>query len=184
MKVDSRYVPHIDRDLLLVTVQRTGTRFVQRLLREGGITTAQIHAVATRSKQLDGWIEKNKKEGLPIIVSLRHPLSVAQSWLHRAANNEPKEFQFDRMMDQWAYLVEIVAASKPLFLPVDHPEKESYLDEMARYVGQPLDTDWEKYGHRPGSEDVKLSKADIDGINELIATTFLADFYDEVPHGT
>ena len=180
------YAPNPNKDLLLVTVQHTGTRFVQRLLSEADIQTAQIHAVDTRKKQLDSWLNQNEMADLPIIVSLRNPVNVAQSWWFRANKHSTHNpfLQIQEMFKQWAYLAKIIAVSKPLFLPVDHPEREHYLQEMSVELGRPLSTRWKKYGHRPGAETIKLSNATIDGINELIATTFLKDFYQEVPHGT
>lgn len=169
--------PSLERDLLLVSVQRTGTRFTQRILTAAKIKTAQIHPVQTRTNQLDNWLKKNTKQNLPIIVSLRHPISVALSWRSR-------EDSVEKMFDQWAYLVQIIAVSKPLFLPVDHPEKQEYLDELSRYVGKPLETDWKKYGNRPVTPPAELSSGEIDQCNQLVATTFLSDFYEDVPHGT
>jgi hypothetical protein len=172
------HAPNPAKDYLLVSVQRTGTRFTQRILDNAKIKTAQIHAVDTRAKQLDAWLEQNEMaDGVPIVVPLRHPLNVAQSWLHR-------KDQLDQMFDQWRYLAEIIAKSKPLFLPVDHGERELYLDEMSDYMGVKLWTDWKKYGEKPGAGDVIINKPTVDRLNEMIATTFLQDFYAEVPHGT
>lgn len=180
------YAPNPNKDYLLVSVQYTGTRFTQRILADAKIQTAQIHPVKTRSKQLDGWLEQNQMADLPIIVPIRNPLNVAESWISRAKQHSKDEaaMRIPAMFAQWAYLAEIIAVSKPLFLPVDHPEKELYLDEMADVLGVKLWTDWKKYGHKPGAEKIALTNQQITELNELIGTTFLADFYAEIPHGT
>lgn len=178
------YAPNPDKDYLLITVQRTGTRFLQRILSAAKIKTAQIHPVKTRVKQIDGWLQLNNCHDLPIIVSLRHPFLVCQSWMLRAERREPEQFQIDAMFDQWEYLNRIISESKPLFVPVDHANRQGYLDELGDYLVCSLETDWQKYGHKPGAEKMSIPAWAADQLNELIATTFLSEFYSEVPHGT
>ena len=167
-----------NRHGLLLSVQRTGTRFVQRILQQAGIKPAQLHAAQAHMDRIEIWLEKCRDEGLPIIIPLRHPISVAKSWRVRG---EPLEAMFD----QWALLAEIVDVSRPLFLPVDHPERDEFLREMSGQLNMDLQTRWKKYGSKPGSNDVVLTPVDTLAVQELIANTFLKYFYTEdVPHGT
>ena len=171
-----QYIPKIERDYLLVSVQRSGTRFLQRILTAAGIKTAQIHPVPTRTNQLDGWLAKNKAEDLPIIVPMRHPFSVAHSWRNRS---EPVE----KMFEQYRYLTEICEQSKSLFLPVDHRDRDFYLAHMALELDTELETDWEPYGHKNGCS--YLDPDEQRQIAELVASPFVSKFYNgSVPHGT
>lgn len=175
-----QHVPKNERDYLLLSVQRSGTRFTQRILTQAGVTTAQIHPVETRRTQLQGWLDKNSKEGLPIIVAMRHPLSVAKSW---RARSEPVE----KMFEQYQLLIELCELSRPIFLPVDHPERDDFLHFMGKELGLTLETDWAKYGHRPDhpSAQIELETAVHNQVAELCATELISALYTEdVPHGT
>ncbi len=171
-----QHIPNIERDYLLVSVQRSGTRFCQRILSAAGIKTAQIHPVPTRAKQIDGWLTRNKAEHLPIIVPMRHPFSVAHSWRLRGELVE-------KMFAQYKMLEAICAVSTPLFLPVDHPDRDDYLELMSAVLETPLTTDWAKYAHKPGTVFID-SRARAD-IAALVAKPFCGKFYNgSVPHGT
>jgi len=166
-----------NNDYLLLSVQRTGTRFVQRLLTDAGIKTAQIHAVATREKQIEGWLSRNEAEDLPIIVPLRHPFSVAHSWLIRGDILE-------NMFEQWRQLILFCERSRVLFLPVDcHDQRNDYLAEMSAGVGKVLKTDWKPHGHKVGTE--YMTQFNRERIALLLKNSFFSKFYNgDVPHET
>lgn len=171
-----QFIPKIERDFLLLSVQRTGTRFVQRILTEAGIKTAQIHAVPTRAKQIEDWISKNDTEDLPIIVPMRHPFSVAHSWLIRGDVMED-------MFEQWRQLILYCERSRCLFLPVDSPDRNNHLAELAAGVGKELSTDWTPYGHKAGTE--YMTQYNRERIDLLLKNSFFSRFYNgSVPHGT
>lgn len=164
---------------LLLSVQRSGTRFTQRILTAGGLKTAQLHSAPTMMDRIELWLERCCQLGLPIVIPMRHPVSVAKSWYARGD-------QLDDMFEQWRLMIQCAERCRPWFLPVDHPERDEFLAELSEGIGgERLKTDWHKYGSKPGSQDVILNKSTMNQLNELIATEFVSAFYTEdVPHGT
>ncbi len=161
---------------LLLSVQRSGTRFTQRILQQDHIKTAQLHAAPTMMVRVEEWLKKCCDEGLPIIVPLRHPFSVAHSWRLRGDRLED-------MFEQWRLLIQCCDRCEPYYLPVDHPEREGFLDELREATGAPIETRWKKYGHKPCM--AFLTPDELRQVNELCASEFVQAFYTEdVPHGT
>ena len=178
-------MPANDNDLLLLSVQRNATRFTQRMLGNFKIKAQQIHPVETRRDQLEGWMLKNSREQRPIIVPLRHPISVAKSWVARSEPGEPAGFQIEQMFKQYELLFEFAEISDTLWLPVDHPERNGYIAIMSMRLKLHFSTNWKPYGARPVDRQPVLSTDTQFQINELLMHPLLSDIYtQEVPHGT
>jgi len=79
------------------------------------------------------------ERGYPLIVPLRHPELCAQSWAKR---RKP----IDVMLQQWHWLIDIVAAYNPMYLPIDSPDKKGYLKRIGERLSVPLRTNWEIVG--------------------------------------
>ncbi len=161
---------------LIVSVQRSGTRFTQRLLQEHGLKTLQLHAVDRQRERIQKLYELCQDEGYPVVVPLRHPFEVANSWRSRF---EPLE----KMFEQWRELTEICNEIDVYFLPIDHPDRQIYLKTLSDCVGVPLETRWKKYGHKPGNAE--FTQDEIKSLIELAHSPFVTQFYGEdVSHGT
>ena len=161
---------------LILSVQRSGTRFIQRVLTQAGLKTAQLHTAPQMMERIEVDLKKCCDEGLPVVIPLRHPFSVAHSWKNRGE-------QLDDMFKQWELLIQTVDRCNPWFVPVDHPERQHFLDELADDTGLALETRWKKYGSKPGMAYLDPDEQEL--VNQLVATEFVQAFYTEdVPHGT
>jgi hypothetical protein len=71
----------------------------------------------------------------PTIVTLRHPLLVATSWKKRKK-------EISEMCVLWYILAEMLDKYNPYYLPVDHKDRDSYLQKINEGLGLNLKTDW------------------------------------------
>ena len=76
-------------------------------------------------------------EGHPIVVPLRPPVNVALSWKKRERNLAELDQQWRRMRD-------IIDHYDPMYLPVESPHREVFLDKIRHRLDMPLHTDWRK----------------------------------------
>ena len=82
---------------------------------------------------------------IPKIVPLRHPVEVAKSW-------KAREKKLSIMLRQWELLEEVVLPRNPMFLPVDHENRDVYFQVIREACDPNLATDWTpKGGKRVGS---------------------------------
>lgn len=113
-------------------------------------------------------------EDHPVIIPLRHPKAIARSW--QARNKDLKTLcrDFHTLIDQYDRL-------KPLYLPLDSPKREDFLEAINQALGVQLVTDWIPKGvdHSNDSIDYRTVVAD-PCIQVLCAEIkpFLDRFYD------
>lgn len=108
------------------------------------------------------------------IMPLRHPLLTAKSWLERSGN-------MDELVETWELLVNEIDPHGPIYLPIDSPRRDEYLDNLNMHLGTDIQTDWKPVGSFKGNH--ALRHQDISGppiIHELSEriSGFLGRFYD------
>lgn len=81
------------------------------------------------------WWEELFEETDAIIVPLRHPAVVAESWKRRGR-------PFREMCDQWRMMRDVIDAYEPSYLPLDVEDRQSYLDAINERYGLSLATSW------------------------------------------
>lgn len=75
------------------------------------------------------------KAGAVVVIPMRHPDAVTTSWVRRGAD-------LDRLAALW---VELRNHESALFIPVDHPDRDTYLAAVSESIGYKLTTDWQPY---------------------------------------
>lgn len=170
------------------SVHHTGTNFVMKLFEDLGYQTTdktpkeagnsvnyfhRCHIADSCATELGEWLNL----GVPIIVPLRHPMEVARSWLSRKKPIED-------LIRQYQMLVEVVDPHGPLYLPIDHPDRETYFWHLRLECDPTLDTDWpivsskrEGSEHRAQLKPVEPNAEDYRQLEALHDCELLQRFY-------
>jgi len=95
---------------------------------------------------------KDIEELSPIFVPIRHPLSIARTWLRRGCR-----------MEWLPEALELLATEmdpiNPWYVPIDTPDRDSYIDRINSTLGWGLDpAGWPLVGHNPVNSQMDLSK--------------------------
>lgn len=150
----------------VISIPGCGTRFTKAAVNAHGA----CHLNATAA-------EFHLEHEPIIVVPLRHPKSVQQSWSLRH-RYYPAPYTFDWF---WLELHKcLLQYPKIILLPVDHPKyRDECLAAIGRLVGTTYETGWEK----KGSEDQKHRHGiDVPADMELImAYPYVRQFYDAEP---
>ena len=97
-----------------------------------GDIQVRCHCEPEFAKSLQRW----GKEG-QCLVPMRHPILVAQSWKARG-----KTGRFLELAAQWKLLKDHIAPHDPLYLPIDSPDRENWLDKIRNFLNSEIQTDW------------------------------------------
>lgn len=153
--------------ILIVSVPHTGNHFIFDRVIAGedfrvchtdrrGILTAGDRAKESRC-----------------IAPLRHPRDVLRSWVHRRRTKNAEYYTLEHFLSSWRGLIDEVDPHDPLYLPVDRPDRQGYLDEINRVLGKCYQTDWRC---TPGDYDVTLAQAEEQALATLMEDPFFARF--------
>ena len=122
------------------TIQHTGTKFLAKLF--GDIHWASfIEDIGDREDVLYlGHLTANsigniKRLNNPILIPLRHPYLVAESWKRRGK-------PLTELSENFRLLVDELDPLNPLYLPIDVDNKQDYLDKINVELGLSLSTQW------------------------------------------
>lgn len=143
--------------VFVASVHHTGTQFVQKLFedldyqitdktpKEAGNSVNYLHRCHITDSvmtELMQWLQTDT----PLIVPLRHPMEVARSWL---ARKKP----ISEMVRQFELLFEVVDPFNPLYLPIDHADREMYLSLIAEACDHDINTNWQKVSSKVVGSD-------------------------------
>ena len=107
---------------------------------------------------------------LPILVPMRHPARVYESWFRRKRKKIIDcDIQFGNMID-------VVHPHNPMYLVIDHDERDKRLSEISDKLGVKLSTEWlmgHGIVHNTGNCDITDQMMDR-------VPDFVMDFYEEV----
>lgn len=139
--------------LRVLSVEHTGTHFLDKLLRTGGFR--DISASHWGDHRDDGFV----------ISPIRRPEDVYRSWVARGRMGE-------RFWFSWLRFNERYEAGNVFVLPVDTPDREKRLEALSERLRTTFTTDWEPVGCGP-----KVEVPDID-LSGLYALPVVRDFYE------
>lgn len=177
--------------VLCVSVHHTGTQFVQKLFEDAGYIATdktpkeagnscnyfhRCHMAPSVMTELNDWLKLT--DDMPLVIPLRHPVEVLQSWLVR--KKQPKQ-----LMEQWKILVDYVDIKyEPLYLPLDHDDRDHYFTNLRLKTDLGLKTNWPIVGskredseHFAQLKPIALEPEHIDMMFELMAEPFFHRFY-------
>lgn len=171
------------------SVHHTGTQFTQKLFEDIGYVGTdktpkeagnscnyfhRCHLSDSIMTELNNWLH----EDVPLIVPLRHPVEVMHTWLRK--RDKPLEV----MLRQWQILYEHVDSFKPLYLPMDHAERDRYFTNLRLKTDLKLITDWAVVGSKRAGSDhpaqeqpVVPEPEHIEMMRELSYQPFFERFY-------
>lgn len=119
-------------------------------------------------------IKQAHSEGAMLVVPMRHPMSVAQSWANRGKPIVEHPVH-EPMIKLFRNLIEHIVPLNPLYLPVDVPDREKYLAKLSKAVGRELKTSWDRVSHHD-IRPARLFDDDIAAVIELLKDPFFRDF--------
>lgn len=108
-----------------------------------------------------------------VIVPLRHPAVVAESWKKR---NRPKL----ELIEQFEELIGFVDQFQPLYLPLDVDDRDNYLGKINAATGLELETSWPVIHSKKATHDIDWRNLyPDDDIQEMIDANwqFFGRFY-------
>jgi hypothetical protein len=108
----------------VVSVMHTGTKITLKLLGHPG--WRHIGAADLGSIPLDDKL---------VVIPLRKPEDTAESWRKRG-------WSLSQLVKDWQALNDFYCQHRALLLPVDHSERDAFLNTIERYLGRSLATDW------------------------------------------
>jgi hypothetical protein len=148
--------------LIVASVPHSGSRFVSELLR---VPFWHVY----QGESLERIFEHEV-----IVVPLRHPLAVAQSWKNRGKPivSHPKH---EPMVAMWRTLIDVIAPRKPFYVPVDSDQREVYLAKLGKALRRRLKTDWKFKSD--GYLMTPLNDEDEAAVKSLLADPFFEQFY-------
>lgn len=163
--------------IIVPTIRNTGTHFLLDLLvikPKGMLWTEQENDIAY------GHIYPVYKDiYLPLIennltiIPLRHPLVTAISWQARGGD-------ILELIESWEILVNEIDPLRPVYLPIDSPYREEFLNVLNIRTGLNLKTDWSPVSsvngnHQLRHESIVGDKRMVDYAGSI--SGFLARFY-------
>ena len=160
------------------TIQHTGTKFLAKLF--GDIHWASfIEDASDRENVLYlGHLTTNsigniKKLNHPILIPLRHPYLVAESWKRRGK-------PLTELAENFRLLVDELDPLNPLYLPIDVDNRQEYLDIINNELGLSLKTNWaiensKEMTYNLSYKDLSPDKIMIDLVSDIEG--FIKRFY-------
>ena len=167
--------------VVVASVHHTGTHFLYEHLFDGwhrynsgydciaephGRGIVRIHCDEQQSKYLPRWMDSHR-----VVVPMRHPMSVAASWIAR-------EKDMKKLYFQWNCLKTLVHPCAPMYLPLDSPDRMNWLDTICRNVDEELQTEWPVI--MSCNKSATLSENDRAAVIEVMADGFFDRFGYEV----
>ena len=137
--------------IVLISVPHTGTRFVRdeilpQLTDNPG---RDCHIQHVNPPAMNGLSHLCSYAWNRVIVPLRRPKAVALSWKRR---EEP----VCELPGYWERLFELTRLCTPFYVPLDHPERDRFLEGIAAAWDRDVTTDWP---YRSDSGGVALHRA-------------------------
>ena len=129
-------------DVCLMSVPHTGTTFTEELLCDHGWCTGPLNEGTNGRTVMRGHFNNESHtiqarplaKRMPLIISLRHPYLVEESWKRRGKEIGPMVEAFGRMMGFMEY--------SPVIMAVDSANRDGCLRQLSDVVGVELKTDW------------------------------------------
>lgn len=170
-------------DVVILSVPHTGTTFTESLFKNIGFHDAPLNQrsdgktvhrdhIHNDSRMIQGL--QLVKQGLPLIVPLRHPYLTEESWKRRGKENIDMIHGFRNLMERLVPL-------DPYWMPVDSEKRAQCLEILNRGLGLEICTQW--HPERSIGKTFDITWRDCSPSNEVIELAeemqpLLEKFYD------
>ena len=168
--------------VLLVTVRHSGSHLALHLLeqrfmrhamtenyrRDVGVTKPPLWFCHSEPENMP-LIHKRMTEAKTLILTMRDPMAIAISWIHRGL---PLDKWFK---DMWHNLFKLQAEYDGLWLPIDTPDRDMRLQAISGRTGADLHTDWTPRGVTTHAQEWK-SGMTLDEVAQFYKTLPLEQF--------
>lgn len=106
----------------------------------------------------------------PAVAPLRHPAAIWESWARRGKDREDLFTQTRNFWD---------ISDRLEILPIDHPDRELFLNRVSSYLGLDLRTNWQQVNHYDGPRSDKSDRHSFDEYVEAFIPLF-SRFYTDL----
>lgn len=155
----------LDTSFTIYSIPHTGTHFLDKLLTDHGVNLYRsVHI--TGDPEVEDWER--------LIVPLRHPLKVAQSWSNRQDRKGPSAWK------QWVPAWTQLAGLRAFFFPIDAEDRNKRLKDLSEYVGVHLETDWTPENHYDGQAEIVIPSWQIDYAESIYLAACHRDWAQEL----
>jgi len=146
----------LSSEAVLISVPHTGTHFTLRMLEDAGYTPLGLfeetrerrivrYGHVLKQGQADKELELSKTR--PLVVPLRHPYRVWESW--RLRSKHVRDFV-------WCFRV--IAELDAHFVPIDSGVRDAAVERLSETLGVKLEPDWSVVVNgRKGTHGLKLA---------------------------
>ena len=162
--------------VLLVTLRHSGSHSALSILeekyqrhamtenfrRDVGITKPPLWFCHSEPENM-ALIHKRMSECGLLISTMRNPVAIAESWIHRGL---PLDKWF---MDMWTNLFKLQAEYDGMWLPVDTPDRDMRLQAISKRLCVDIKTDWTHKGVTTHDQQWK-SGMTLDEVSEFYMT--------------
>lgn len=171
LMIHTASIPHSGTRLLLDEILKTEWIPINTKPKEGANYFSHIYTY-------NAPLHKMRMEQYPTIIVMRHPLLVATSWKKRGMD-------IGEMCIAWYILAEQLDQYNPYYLPVDHKDRDLYLQKINEGLGLDLKTDWPMVNSKHNTlkpEDLGEDQEQVDRLCNNIKP-FLQKIYPRKPRG-
>lgn len=158
------------QEVALISVPHSGTTFTIRLFTDQGYREMGFVDRPEGKTLYHGHVEdgapvqhiKEMAKRMPVVVPLRHPYRVAESWIRR---RKP----VPDMVARFRLLMKEIVPLGPYFFPVDSNGKHRALRALSDGLGIPFQTDWALVRSISGTHNLKLEDIEpIEPVRKLV----------------
>lgn len=177
-----------DRLIIVATVHHTGTHFIEEdILSDfdarslnycgkiagpsGKNIKIRIHLEPANTENLTEWCSQCE-----VVVPMRHPISVAESW--KARPKKMTQMTQEDLIIQWNILKSVVDPHHPIYLPLDVPDRDNWLQALNAKTGLNIHTHWPVI--MSCNKSAELNDDERESVFEVMADGFFDRFGYEV----
>lgn len=147
--------------VVLGSVPHNATQTIREALRDAGVGFTFDHFTDIFSRKLRHWLVC----GIHVVVPMRHPLKVFRTHKHMGS--------FDQVEPYYLNLFHIVHPFRPLYLPVDSPDRDRFIDRIDYTLGIKLQRDFGYVG-----DSGRWKETELNGREQKFVTDLMQEFED------
>ena len=125
--------------MIVATMRHSGSRFAKRVLEQQ--QRQPVERIRHVEKANAVWLAENIPQHIPLIMTMRHPLKVTQSWRNRGRTIDPYYLNAWEMLFQFKNRYE-----DSLWFPIDTVDRDEYLHDISERLEFDFQTDWAPFG--------------------------------------
>lgn len=160
-------------DVIIVSVPHTGTVFTKTLIAK----TRKYNPIQHHCHSDSIFPLLESRPAAKLVVPLRHPEKAWRTWCLRGTGLQERRqpAKYEQFRQAWIWLDQICTDRPPIYLPIDHPSRDLFLDDMGEALGVEFEHDWTPRGET--IESLKKHEPQERDLSEVMALDVVRRFY-------